>query len=150
MENIPYILFILNVILASSCTPLQKEAWRAGQAGERFPSPGTSRSAEPTRQAASTPDKPKPSYQPATRSVSDLQPLRRSSVIETHIDGDFEGWEGETVFKLTNGQIWRQVDYAYRYHYAFQPSVLIYQSRFGGWKMKVDGVDDAIGVERLR
>jgi len=26
--------------------------------------------------------------------------------IETHIEGDFEGWEGETIYKLSNGQIW--------------------------------------------
>jgi hypothetical protein len=29
-----------------------------------------------------------------------------ASVIETKIDGDFEGWEGETVVKLMNGQVW--------------------------------------------
>src|SRR5947209_18063931 len=27
-----------------------------------------------------------------------------STVIESHIDGDFNGWEGETIFKLDNGQ----------------------------------------------
>jgi hypothetical protein len=31
-----------------------------------------------------------------------------SSVIESQIDGTFQGWSGETVFKLTNGQIWQQ------------------------------------------
>src|SRR5580704_4240125 len=25
--------------------------------------------------------------------------------IETQIDGDFKGWEGETIYKLRNGQI---------------------------------------------
>ncbi len=28
------------------------------------------------------------------------------NVIETQIDGDFEGWEGETIVKLMNGQVW--------------------------------------------
>jgi hypothetical protein len=71
------------------------------------------------------------------------------SVIETQIDGDFEGWEGETIIKLMNGQIWQQTEYYYYYHYAFMPKVLIYRSG-GGYKMKVDGVDKAVGVERLR
>ena len=31
------------------------------------------------------------------------------SVIETYIDGDFEGWEGETIWKMDNGQIWQQL-----------------------------------------
>ncbi len=76
-------------------------------------------------------------------------PARTPSVIETQIDGDFEGWEGETIVKLMNGQIWQQTEYYYTYHYAFMPKVLIYRSG-GGYKMKVDGVDRAVGVEQLK
>ena len=71
------------------------------------------------------------------------------SVIESQIDGEFEGWEGETVVKLMNGQIWMQTEYHYEYHYAYMPDVLIYQSG-GGWKMKVEGTDKAVRVEQLR
>jgi hypothetical protein len=71
------------------------------------------------------------------------------SVIETQIDGDFEGWEGETIVKLMNGQLWQQTEYYYHYHYAFMPEVIIYHSG-GGYKMKVDGIDKAVGVKRLR
>jgi len=70
-------------------------------------------------------------------------------VIESHIKGDFEGWEGETIFKLDNGQIWQQSSYDYTYHYAYHPEVVIYKTS-GGYKMKVDGVDDAIYVRRLK
>jgi len=70
-------------------------------------------------------------------------------VIESKIDGEFEGWEGDTVFKLMNGQIWQQSQYNYTYHYAYMPDVLIYPSN-GGYKMKVDGVNTAIFVQRLR
>lgn len=71
------------------------------------------------------------------------------SVIETQIDGEFEGWEGETVVKLMNGQVWIQTEYYYEYHYAYMPDVLIYNSG-GGWKMRVEGINKAIGVEQLR
>jgi hypothetical protein len=71
------------------------------------------------------------------------------SVIEGQIDGDFEGWEGETIIKLTNGQIWQQNEYYYTYHYAFMPKVMIFKSG-PGFKMKVDGVDRPVGVTRLR
>lgn len=71
------------------------------------------------------------------------------SVIESRIDGEFTGWEGETIFRLQNGQIWQQSSYAYTYHYAYRPEVLIYRSGTG-FKMKVDGVERAINVERLR
>lgn len=71
------------------------------------------------------------------------------SVIESQVDGEFDGWEGETVVKLMNGQIWLQTEYYYEYHYAYMPEVLVYQSR-GDWKMKVEGIDKAVGVEQLR
>ncbi len=70
-------------------------------------------------------------------------------VIESQIDGEFEGWEGETIVKLMNGQIWQQTEYHYNYHYAYAPKVMVYRSG-GGYKMKVDGTDQAVGVARLR
>jgi hypothetical protein len=71
------------------------------------------------------------------------------NVIESQIDGDFEGWEGETIIKLMNGQVWQQSEYYYHYHYSFMPKVLIYRSG-SGYKMKVDGIERAIGVTKLR
>lgn len=70
-------------------------------------------------------------------------------VIESQIDGDFEGWTGETIVKLVNGQIWQQIDYYYHYHYSYMPDVLVYKSR-SGWKMKVEDIDEAVQVERLK
>ena len=72
-----------------------------------------------------------------------------SSVIESRIDGDFEGWEGETIFKLMNGQIWQQVDYSFYYHYAFMPRVTIYKSS-NGYIMEVDGTDRKVRVQRIK
>lgn len=74
---------------------------------------------------------------------------RESTVVESQIDGEFEGWEGETIIKLTNGQIWEQSEYHYEYHYAFMPKVFVYRSEVG-YKMKVDGTDQAVGVVRLK
>ena len=72
-----------------------------------------------------------------------------SDVIHSYIDGDFEGWEGETIFKLDNGQIWQQSSYAYIYHYAYHPEVMIINDG-GTWKMKVEDVDEVIEVIRLK
>ena len=72
------------------------------------------------------------------------------NVIESQIEGDFEGWEGETIYSLINGQIWQQSDYYYHYHYAFQPKVFIYKSGIG-YKMRVEGDDEKeINVKRLK
>jgi hypothetical protein len=70
-------------------------------------------------------------------------------VIESRIDGTFNGWSGETIFKLTNGQIWQQSSYAYTYSYKYRPEVLIYPVA-GGYELQVEGVDGRIKVTRLR
>jgi hypothetical protein len=69
--------------------------------------------------------------------------------IESRVDGEFEGWDGETIVKLMNGQIWQQQEYYYHYHYAYSPKVLIYKSG-NSIKMKVDGINKAIRVSRLK
>ena len=70
-------------------------------------------------------------------------------VIESRIDGNFEGWDGETIFKLENGQIWQQSSYAYKYSYKYRPKVLIYKTK-SGYKMKVEGVEETIYVKRIK
>lgn len=72
-----------------------------------------------------------------------------ASIIESQIDGDFNGWEGETIIRLTNGQIWQQSSYHYEYHYAFMPKVLIYKTG-GAYKAKVDGTETSVSVIRLK
>ena len=80
---------------------------------------------------------------------SKLSDAKTPDIVESQIDGDFEGWDGETVFKLTNGQIWQQSSYAYHYSYSYMPEVLIYRTS-GGYKMKVEDEDETIYVRRLK
>ena len=53
------------------------------------------------------------------------------------------------VFKFSNGQIWQQAAYAYTYHYAFRPKVILIKTH-GTYKMKVDGVNGTIFVKQLK
>ncbi|MBY0491030.1 MAG: hypothetical protein K2R93_14400 [Gemmatimonadaceae bacterium] len=76
-------------------------------------------------------------------------PSATAAVIESRIDGDFEGWDGETVFRLQNGQIWQQVGAGITVHYKYSPKVLIYKSG-ARYKLRVDGVDREIVVERIK
>ena len=70
-------------------------------------------------------------------------------VIESYIKGEFEGWDGETVFFLDNGQIWQQAAYSYHYHYAYRPKVLIVRSGALS-KMIVEGVSESVTVQRIK
>ena len=55
-------------------------------------------------------------------------PVRQLSyVIESNIEGDFEGWDGDKVYNLLNGQVWKQDEYIYEYVYTYQPDVVIYE-----------------------
>ena len=71
------------------------------------------------------------------------------NVVESRIEDEFTDWDGETIFKLVNGQIWQQSSYAYTYHYAYRPEVLIAKAS-RGYTMHVEGVDSTLTVVRLR
>jgi hypothetical protein len=66
-------------------------------------------------------------------------------VIESRIDGEFNGWMGETLFPLQNGQVWQQAVYAYHYHYAYSPAVQIVRSG-SQYEMHVEQVDPTVTV----
>jgi hypothetical protein len=65
----------------------------------------------------------------------------QQSAYEGRIDGDFEGWNGDTVYKLADGHIIQQSSYHYHYHYAYSPKVIIYGSD-GEYKLIVEGDSD--------
>jgi hypothetical protein len=67
-----------------------------------------------------------------------VQVRQISGVIESQIDDAFEGWQGESKYKLTNGQSWKQERYKYEYKYSYRPHVIIYETS-SGTVMDVDG-----------
>jgi hypothetical protein len=69
--------------------------------------------------------------------------------VESTIAGDIEGWDGETIFKLDNGQIWQQAAYDYTYFYAYRPEVTIYATT-AGCRMKVEDESETVLVKRLK
>jgi hypothetical protein len=64
--------------------------------------------------------------------------------MRSRVDGSWTGWSGDTVVKLTNGTVWRQVQYYYRYQYRYRPEVIV-----DGKMMYVEGMPKAVRVERL-
>ncbi len=72
-----------------------------------------------------------------------------SPAIESAINGDFNGWDGETIWKLSNGQIWQQAEYSYTYSYSYHPDVTIYETS-SGCRMKVEDEEETILVKRIK
>ncbi len=76
-------------------------------------------------------------------------PSSCSPAIETTVSGEIEGWSGDTIFKLDNGQIWQQAEYDYTYFYEYRPDVTIYQTS-AGCRMKVEDETDTVLVKRIK
>ena len=79
------------------------------------------------------------------------QRKRDAPVISARIQGEFKGWKGNTVFRLDNGQVWRQrVGGRYRTRPTLmEPEVIIEKGAFG-YYLKVLETDRSIGVKRVR
>ena len=46
---------------------------------------------------------------------------------DSKIEGDFEGWDGDAVYELTNGTKWQLSKYTYKYKYKYRPKVKLWK-----------------------
>lgn len=70
-----------------------------------------------------------------------------TDVVKSQINGEYNGWEGETIYELTNGQVWQQSSYSYEYSYSFMPEVIIYNTG-SNYKMRVESA--LVDVHRIK
>lgn len=71
--------------------------------------------------------------------------------IESHIAGLFTGWRGHTIFKLDNGQEWKQAESGAYDAGKFQdPVVRIKPMLLGSWLMYVEGCGCSVRVQRIK
>lgn len=66
--------------------------------------------------------------------------------------GEYRGWSGSTVFRLADGQVWVQSNTNDTFYVAPQqnPKVKIEKSKFGGYKLTVEGSSVWVRVRRLQ
>lgn len=80
--------------------------------------------------------------------TAQVVPVRQIfGLVESQIDGDFRGWEGDTRYQLTNGQVWEQIEYKYEYKYSYMPTAYVYEGSAGAI-MQVQGTHAK--VRRIR
>jgi hypothetical protein len=73
------------------------------------------------------------------------------SPITSRVVGKFEGWDGQSVFKLENGMIWVQAGRDKFYVKEIQnPAVTITRGMFKSWYLSVDGYDEKCKVRRIQ
>ena len=73
------------------------------------------------------------------------------STVTSKMVGTFSGWDGQTLFKLENGQIWAQKGKK-KFHSEDidNPVVTVEPTMFGGWRLHVEGVDKECKVVRIQ
>lgn len=72
------------------------------------------------------------------------------ATISSRIDGQFNGWNGKTRFRLQNGQVW-ETRYDRRYRYSsMNPEVEITKNMLGFHSLKVVETGRSIGVKRIK
>ncbi|MFV0278572.1 MAG: hypothetical protein ACK5HY_15510 [Parahaliea sp.] len=87
----------------------------------------------------------------ALRSTSEaVRQAEQDIRIEAQISGDFDGWEGKTLFRLDNGQVWRQrLDGRFVYR-GDDRRVRIEKNFLGYFRMVHVASGRAIGVTRIK
>ena len=70
--------------------------------------------------------------------------------ITSRHDGRFTGWDGDTLFPLENGQVWKQIESG-RYSYkADRPVIEVKRGLLQSYYLKVRGENRTVRVTRIR
>ncbi len=81
----------------------------------------------------------------------EVREAQKDFEIVSRISGEFSGWDGETVFRLENGQVWRQrLQGRYFYSGPPQPEVRITRNYLGFYKITVVETGKSVGVKLQR
>ncbi len=71
--------------------------------------------------------------------------------IKSSIIGEFNGWRGKNIFKLANGQVWKQSEASTFYiPKRTNPNITIKPKSMGSWQLYVDGFGRGVKVKRIK
>ncbi|EAQ96410.1 hypothetical protein [Congregibacter litoralis] len=84
------------------------------------------------------------------QATSEVREAKKNYEVRSRIVGDFSGWTGKTIFRLENGQVWKQrLSGRYPYRGPANPEVIINKNWAGFFKMTLVDVDKSIGVTQV-
>ena len=85
----------------------------------------------------------------ADNRASEKKPANDSS-FEARLTGNFTGWSGKTVFRLDDGQVWRQRSAANYRHRGTDMRVKFKKNWMGGWEMTVVSSGKTVLVSKVK
>ena len=75
----------------------------------------------------------------------------KSNSISSTIAGKFDGWSGNELVKLSNGQVWRVVDGSSAVLSPMNnPKVIIERNFIGTYFLKIEGTNNSPKVRRVQ
>ncbi|MFK8015294.1 MAG: hypothetical protein AB8G17_07620 [Gammaproteobacteria bacterium] len=140
--------------------PAKPPAARAPVAAPRVaanpaPAPTVAPAPAPVPEPVSTaPPQPTPAAgtttQPADFGFEEKRMRESSDNLTARYDGEFSGWSGQTLFKLDNGQVWRQAQNGRVSYRRSRPLITIKKGAFGSYRLSVEGLNKTIRVKRVK
>lgn len=80
-----------------------------------------------------------------------VREAQKTYELDTRLADGFNGWSGETIFRMQNGQVWQQrLKGRYQYNGPANPQVLISKNWLGFYRMTLVETGKSIGVTPLR
>lgn len=86
----------------------------------------------------------------AAKLANNRERERSESAFEARLTSDFTGWAGKTIFKLDNGQVWRQRSSANYHHRGSDRRVKFKKNWMGGWEMTVVSSGKTVLVRKVQ
>lgn len=134
--------------LGDRVSPSQSPAQTNTQPAAQPQVPVSSAPAQTTSSAASTASSAAPVA--ADSRGFEGQNNDRTTIV-SNIVGEFKGWDGETIFKLANGMVWKQAEKSRQItKLLVNPQVTIKSGMFDSWHLKVDGYNRNVKVRRIQ
>ena len=139
--------FLNSWLKARYGEPAQAEASESDTAIVR--TPATSATTEADAQAIETEVERRVAAKLAATQTGKDNP-KDDMPLEARLVGDFKGWTGKTVFRLDNGQVWRQRSASTYRHKGSDMRVRFEQNWMGGWQMEVLSTGKSVLVKKMR
>ena len=76
--------------------------------------------------------------------------LEDRDALHARILPPFRGWSGKTVFKLDNGQVWKQRTSSRHTYTGDDTRVVIRKNSWGFYEMRMLAADRSVGVKRVK
>jgi len=132
------------------------EAWLRDHAGELRSTAGSVPAAGATALSAPRPENAAEEAAAAAGSEENFgfpEPRAREDepvVLHAEVLPPFRGWNGKTIFRLDNGQVWRQRSSGHHTYTGDDRRVVISKNAMGFYEMRLLAADRSIGVKRVK